>query len=181
MIEQFSPLQESEDQSPGSAIQLLAINPDDYDGHPDMSRDILWVYENLARSDILAKDAPSLGAWGLLQWARENRNQFFERLLSKAMATKEKQSYEQQVEEDPGIEFIDKMIKDMLHELDHEFVADMDGTVRKRITGQMEDWERRFQLDLAPDARESWILQTMRTVEQAITAVTKHQAASQAV
>ncbi len=37
------------------------------------------------------------------------------------------------------------------------------------------------QLELAPDARESWVLKTMRTVGNAVEAVTKHQAASQAV
>ena len=58
MSEQFPPLQESGDQPADPSIQLLDINPEDYDGHPDMSRDILWVYENLALSGITAKVVP---------------------------------------------------------------------------------------------------------------------------
>jgi hypothetical protein len=134
----------------------------------------------LARKDVTAMDAPSLGAWDLLQWARKNRNLFFERVLPKAMAAKEKQSSDQQVVEDPGIEFIDQLITDAALEWEREAVADMDATIKKSVLASLSDWERRFHLDLAPDARESWGLQMIRIVGDAIAAMTKHQATSKA-
>jgi hypothetical protein len=62
----------------------------DYNGQPDLVRDTLWTYENLARKGVTPKDAPSLGAWSLLGWAREAQDHFFEKMLPKAMAIEEK-------------------------------------------------------------------------------------------
>src|SRR5689334_13727195 len=45
---------------------------------PDLLRDAMWVYENLVNKRATAQDAPSLGAWSLLKWARGNSNRFFE-------------------------------------------------------------------------------------------------------
>jgi hypothetical protein len=59
------------------------------DGQPsDLVRDTLWAYENLANRRIKASDAPSCGAWALLEWARQYRNRFFEQVLPKAMLSK---------------------------------------------------------------------------------------------
>ena len=44
-------------------------------GSPDIPRDTLWVYENIENPKTLPSDAPSVGAWGLLNWARGNRGQ----------------------------------------------------------------------------------------------------------
>jgi hypothetical protein len=160
-------------------VELVDVGSGDYDDHPNLSRDVLWVYENLARSDMHAEDAPSLGAWSLLDWARKHRDQFYEKMLPKAMAAKEKQSNEQQTVEDPGIEDLDKMIEAAVVAWEHEAVADMDATIKKTVKAYMEDWERKYRLDLAPDARESWGLQMIR-IGDAIEAMTKHQAASKA-
>jgi hypothetical protein len=176
MIEQFPPLPAAPEE-PSEAVELLDMG--NYDDQPDLSRDVLWTYENLARKDVTAVDAPSLGAWDLLQWARKNRNLFFERVLPKAMTAKEKKSGELEVEEDPGIEYLDQLINDAVVAWEHEAVADMDATIKKTVKAYMEDWERKYRLDLAPDARESWGLQMIRIVGEAITAVSKHEAAAQ--
>ena len=57
---------------------------DDYDGTTDISGDIAWVYTNLCLNDIKPSDSPGPGAWGLLAWARENRNRFFEQMIPKS-------------------------------------------------------------------------------------------------
>ncbi len=62
---------------------------------PDLPRDVLWVYEQLENRKARPEDAPSLGAWSLLKWARNYRNRFFEQLLPKALAVKEEQQQEQ--------------------------------------------------------------------------------------
>jgi len=58
----------------------------------DLIRDVFWTFENLANTDVAAEDAPSMGAWSLLEWAKNHRNYFYERLLPKALTAKERQS-----------------------------------------------------------------------------------------
>jgi hypothetical protein len=79
MIEQFPPLPSSEVQSPGGghAVELLDIDPDSYDGQSGCAGDMAWVYQNLSVKSAAPHQAPSSGAWGLLQWARRNTDKFF--------------------------------------------------------------------------------------------------------
>jgi hypothetical protein len=188
MVLQFPPLPPSEDDlvdegDQSTRVELLETDPGDHDSQPDMSRDILWVYENLARKGVTARDAPSLGAWSLLIWARQDRNRFFEQMLPKAMASIEKKTKEDSglVEYDGGFKDLDKMLADHQLQWERDAVADMDATIKKTVLSRVGDWECRFHLELAPDARESWALKMMRIVDEAITAMTKHHAESQAV
>jgi hypothetical protein len=94
MLKQFTPIPQS-DHAPakGSStggLKLVDVVQGDYNGQPDLVRDTLWTYENLARRGVTPKDAPSLGAWSLLGWARESQDHFFEKMLPKAMAIGEK-------------------------------------------------------------------------------------------
>jgi hypothetical protein len=66
-------------------VDALLERPDQL---PDLTRDTLWAYENLLNRRVKPEDAPSLGAWSLLIWARQYRNRFFEQLLPKAMSAK---------------------------------------------------------------------------------------------
>jgi hypothetical protein len=45
------------------------------DQRPDLVRDTLWAYEHLADLRTRPIDAPSAGAWVLLQWARRYQDQ----------------------------------------------------------------------------------------------------------
>jgi hypothetical protein len=69
-------------------IEMLAGR--DSDKPVDMVRDTLWVYQNLGRGKVKPEDAPSLGAWNLLAWAKDYRSRFFEQILPKAMAAQSK-------------------------------------------------------------------------------------------
>ena len=110
MTEAFPPLPTTPDE-PSDTVELLDL--DNYDSQPDMSRDILWVYENLARKGVAAEDAPGLGAWGLLQWARKFSNRFFEQVLPKARAVeKEAEEDINRKEDEEQIDDIHKLIAD---------------------------------------------------------------------
>jgi len=52
----------------------------------DFFADIRWVYSQLANKRVRAEQAPSSGAWKLLEWARKYESRFFEQLLPKALA-----------------------------------------------------------------------------------------------
>ena len=53
--------------------------------HTDLARDVLWVYANLENRRATVKDAPCLGAWSMLRWARGSQQRFFEQLLPKVI------------------------------------------------------------------------------------------------
>jgi hypothetical protein len=94
MLKQFPPIPQS-DHAPAAGsstcgLELVDAGSSDYNGQPDLVRDTLWTYENLARKGVTPKDAPSLGAWSLLGWARGSQDHFFEKMLPKAMAIEEK-------------------------------------------------------------------------------------------
>ena len=115
MLKQFPPLPPSDHGQDGSSstngLELVDAGPDDYESQPDLVRDTLWVYENLVRKGVEAEDAPSLGAWSLLSWARQNKNRFFEQTLPKAMAIKEKRPCEAVEEEEVSSEAVQRMVE----------------------------------------------------------------------
>jgi len=92
MIEKYPPILAVEVSESSSDEQLPDIGDDALERFSNTShnltRDILWVYESLEDKRIQIEDAPSLGAWSLLRWARDYRNRFFEQLLPKALASK---------------------------------------------------------------------------------------------
>lgn len=50
-----------------------------------------WVFDNLARQ-VEPDQAPSAGAWSMLEWARGNRDDFFKAIMPKALEIKAKQA-----------------------------------------------------------------------------------------
>jgi hypothetical protein len=144
-----------------------------------MSRDILWVYENLVRESVNPEDAPSLGAWAQLKWARENRNRFFEQVLPKAKIIEEQAKDEEaRLEDEAQIVDIHKMIDKAKLEWQQEAVADMDKAVRDTVKSRMAVWEKQSQIDLPADAREGLLLRMLRIVNDAVDAVAQHQVGS---
>ena len=92
----------------------------------DLVRDTLWTYENLENRRARPQDAPSLGAWALLAWARQYRNRFFEQVLPKAMMNRPIEDEEnlrkaerRSIEEINGVlqQFNDKMEADLRRDL----------------------------------------------------------------
>lgn len=49
-----------------------------------------WVYNNLGFGDTSTEDPPSTGALSLLSWARKNTNDFYGKILPKALQLLEK-------------------------------------------------------------------------------------------
>lgn len=45
--------------------------------------DLEWVYHNIELADTKIRDAPGSGTWGLLLWARANKNDFFKLYLAR--------------------------------------------------------------------------------------------------
>lgn len=60
-------------------ITALANAPLDYAG------DVVWVYRHMENPHVALTDAPSLAAWGLLKYARGNKQRYYEVVLPKAI------------------------------------------------------------------------------------------------
>jgi len=128
---------------------------------PDLARDTLWAYENLENRKTRPEDAPSVGAWSLLKWAREYRNRFFEQLVPKAMAARTKRVEEDGLGEnaDPGLEEVEKMLADLHRQWEESLAEDTPGTVQEKVRGLLSDWTRRFGVAVPAEAAESLRLQ----------------------
>jgi hypothetical protein len=56
-------------------------------------RDVSWCYDRLDDPGVTSADAPSLGAWHMLGWAREHRDHFYTSLLPRALVAQAKASH----------------------------------------------------------------------------------------
>lgn len=69
------------------------FTPEDFLGSSDTEADFvaatLWVFDNLAKR-VNQDTAPGAGAWAMLNWARDNQNDFFKSIMPKALEIKAK-------------------------------------------------------------------------------------------
>jgi hypothetical protein len=135
---------------------------------PDLARDTVWAYENLANRNARPEDAPSLGAWSLLQWARRYKNRFFEMVLPKAMATRPNEGEEMVRRERKSIEEIERILGRFEQQLEEELLRDTPATIRERAHGLLSDWIRRFGLSLPDDAQKALHAHVAKLVDECV-------------
>jgi len=147
---------------------------------PDLDRDALWAYEQLDVITATPDAAPSLGAWGLLKWARGNRNRFFEQVLPKVAASKKKRDEERKrsfvddddVVEDRGIEELSKMIRKHLLRHAELFIANSPKFIEHEVRSTLNGWLQRMGITPAADEMtdliRDLIAMTGRCVEAAL-------------
>jgi hypothetical protein len=56
-------------------------------------RDVFWCYDRLDDRSVQPDEAPSLGAWHMLGWAREHRDRFYTSVLPRALLAQAKASH----------------------------------------------------------------------------------------
>ena len=106
MAEKFPPLPEPKE--PDIGIMLESAEGDQMPA--DLIGDILWCYSNMNRK-VTPQDAPTGGAWGLLQWARKYQIKFYETLVPKALANRPPADEENQRAERKSVAEIRKIIE----------------------------------------------------------------------
>lgn len=89
-------------------------------GSVNLMSDIRWVYSQLENKKVKAKDAPTAGAWSLLQWARKYQSRFFEQLLPKALAKDTGAESDIEKREAEAIEDINDMLRRLAEAKDDE-------------------------------------------------------------
>ena len=105
MLVEFPPLPMDDDAQEGNGDQIDAryLSDEDIeaidtiatrtDGSDEVIHEsIQWVYANIGRpKEAVGESAPSTGAYSMWLWARENRKVFYEKLLPRAIAAREKE------------------------------------------------------------------------------------------
>ncbi|MCC6126017.1 MAG: hypothetical protein IT426_13715 [Pirellulales bacterium] len=143
------------------------------DGRPsDLVQDTLWTYENLANSRIKASDAPSVGSWGLLLWARQYRNRFFEQVLPKAMTNKPPPEEEENGRrERRSVAEMERVLEGLNQQFAEELAADVPETVKTKVRGILGDWERRYAITIAGEAKTSLEAHFIRLAQNCVDAL----------
>ena len=142
---------------------------------PDLVRDTLWVYENLPNRRVKPADAPSCGAWALLEWARQYRNRFFEQVLPKAMLNKPSEDEENVRQEKKSIAEMERILEKLNQggeeKLQDDLLTDVAATIHAGVRSRLEDWAEHFGLNLADDARVGLEARIARFVQECIEAI----------
>lgn len=135
---------------------------------PDLARDTLWAYQHLANRKAKPLDAPSPGAWSLLQWAKQYRNRFFEQILPKAMAAYTSDDEQDQRRERKSIDEITSILGRMEEQWAEELVANVPETVRAKVRSILEDWARRSALMISSEAKADLEAHISRLVQDCL-------------
>ena len=142
------------------------------DNGADLPRDVLWVYDNLENRRARPEDAPSLGAWSLLKWVREYRSRFFEVLLPKALAVKEKQKEEASASyADMGLEDVSRMLGEFDRQFEESLAKNVPRVVQTKVCDMVSEWRSCHGLEVSAEAVERLGRQMVHVVADCIRAV----------
>ena len=94
MLEKYPPVDDEavEDVTDDNCAEIAELAARSKGQEFDVIGDARWVYEQLSNGDVTPLDAPSLGAWGLLEWARtssSNQKQFYTTFGAKLLVEQE--------------------------------------------------------------------------------------------
>ncbi len=162
--EKYPPLAETDSVETTAAVQQPEEAGDDVDVDalldrvgdrqpPDLVRDTLWVYQNIENRGVKPENAPSLGAWSLLKWARDYRNRFFEQILPKALVNKPANETEGTRRERKSIAEVERSFADLDESWRAELIVNTPATILAGVRSRLTDWAGRFGLVLPNGAQ----------------------------
>ena len=124
MLNKYPPLDPEDEEGP------LLASDEPWDDMCETSSsnfvsDSMWVYSRIGISGVEPHDAPSAGAWALLQWARKNQDTFFEKLMPRSLQLSEKHLAESRMvaEENVAIASLEEAMAAALQSLGKEKVG----------------------------------------------------------
>ena len=79
----------------------------------NIKNDLMWVYQSRGRKNLSPRDAPSLGAWDMLQYSRTNRAKYTD-LVFKHLLQKDDDSKDNwKIDDSHILKVIDKLQKEI--------------------------------------------------------------------
>lgn len=157
MCAQYPPLPVVDEPTPAEPDQprhseaIAAILERSTESGSDLTGDVNWVYAHLGDAEIAPVDFPSLGAWSLWHWARVNSNRFFEQLLPKALAARQKRETEEAADrrERERLDDLEQMIDERKRAAATGLAEELGRDVKRAASTKfrtLSEWERQFQL-----------------------------------
>ncbi len=96
---------------PGSELTVEQIAGLSAGTLKEFSGDVAWTYANLETTEDFTEEPPSTGALALLKWARANQQDFFSKIVPKAIQIQEKQSGQDAEEDEIDREEVERIKK----------------------------------------------------------------------
>ncbi len=167
MLQKYAPAETEEPEE----FDFDALGGQVGDGEPDLTDDTLWVYQHLENKKAKPEDAPSLGAWSLLQWARRARNQFFERILPKAMTVRDRRGGGTIEDVDPSLDEVYEILTTLMRPFEENLLRGVPVAVQVEIDRILGLWTRHFNQKLPANAGEGLAASVTDLVSKVIKAV----------
>lgn len=176
MLERFTPLpvEELPSRPVGEAVEKMsdedldALLAKSGDGKPDFHADVMFAYWNLENYRAKPADAPSMGAWSVLQFARGNRNRFFEQVLPKALA----KTHDEQEDDAPldDLTEIRRHLHDAQQRWREEFWHNSPAEVKTAVVNSLDEWQRLCDVELSQGVRDELELAVACVVNKCLNA-----------
>jgi len=139
-------------------------------------RDATWVYERLAVAGVKPGDAPSPGAWALLQWAKGNQDRFFEQIMPKAFAAKQK-AVESPITNDwdgcDDLSELEDLIADTRNRVDEQIRGNIPDFVSEKVRTIVADIHERIDPNLTSEGIHSLSARMISLVDEVVQAAIK--------
>ena len=107
----------------------------------------------------------------MLTWARRYKSRFFEFVVPKLLVGRPSEDEKIVKAEKKSIAEIKGILEKMNQQWEEELIADVPGTVRKKVEGILSDWARRFRLAIPDDAKASLEAHIARLVHDCTQAI----------
>ncbi len=172
METQFAPLATNEEPEPELTFSeqfddLPASTPGAY------FRDATWVYERLAVSGMQPGDAPSPGAWSLLQWAKRNQDRFFEQIMPKVSTAKQKATESPVSNEWDGcddLSELEAMVAEVRKNVDEQIRGNIPDFVAKKVHEVVADIHKRIDPSFSAEGIQSLTARMISIVDEVVQA-----------
>ncbi|WP_231936490.1 hypothetical protein, partial [Bythopirellula polymerisocia] len=166
----FTPCSTNED-SPAEVVFLghfegvAASTPESY------FRDATWAYDRLAVADVEPSDAPSPGAWSLLNWAKQNQDRFFEQIMPKVLAAKQRAITSSGSEESDSCDdttVLEELLAGVLRNVEEGIKGNMPAHVRQRVRYCLDELNKRWNVTVPSEYPERLAARMVKLIDEVV-------------
>ena len=136
----------------------------------DFHADAIWVYQHISVANLKPEDAPSAGAWALLDWAKRNRNRFFEQVMPKATAAKKQSDllFDDLQGPDPSLHEIHEQLDYFFSSWQDHAIENVARIVKDEMNQNVYGWHSRFRLNLSKEVLNDLVWHLIRITDDLI-------------
>lgn len=161
----------------------------EFAGVPDSTpelyyRDAGWVYDRLAVEGLKPEDAPSPGAWSLLQWAKRNLDRFFEQVMPKAVSAQAKAAAAGdpcERDDSDDLTVLDRLIDQATRQLNESAMENLPQHVVNSVQSATDELNRKHSICLSAEFRNDLTARMTTLIDQVVKAALEDPSAYQGI